>query len=61
MPPKSTKTKEPEVKLDEKAQAQLDESNRLQQLAFDRGVSHNTPVRSQNRLKLTEGDVQNDY
>jgi len=38
MPPKSTKTKEPEVKLDEKAQAQLDESNRLQQLAFDRGV-----------------------
>lgn len=38
MPPKAAKTKEPDVKLDEKAQAQLNESSRLQQLAFDRGV-----------------------
>ena len=35
---KGPKSKEQEVKLDEVAQARLDESNRLQQLAFDRGV-----------------------
>ena len=35
----SSKGKEKEIKLDEAAQAHLDESKRLQQLAYDRGVS----------------------
>ena len=36
---KASKGKEKEIKLDDAAQAQLNESKRLQQLAFDRGVS----------------------
>lgn len=40
---KATKGKEKEVKLDEAAQARLDESSRLQQLAYQRGVGRATP------------------
>ena len=39
MAPKASKPREPEVTLDEEAQAELDESNRLQTLCYDHGVS----------------------